>query len=408
MAIGKFSLAAPRMIRFGNGTFSQIPSALSELRAAQRAVSVVDERTAGEGCRALIVCGSSRRFIDELESYVEAAGIDSTVFPISGEPDLGLVDRGVQVAREFSAEMVIAIGGGSALDGAKAIAALCPNEGPALDYLEVVGAGKPLKRPPLPVLAIPTTSGTGSEVTKNAVLSVPEKQVKVSLRDPGMIPASVIVDPALTLNLPPAISAATGMDALTQLIEPWVSPMATPMTDGFCREGIPRAARALPKVCTDPGDIEAREDMALASLLGGLALANAKLGAVHGFAGPIGGMFPAAHGSICAALLPAVMEVNFEALNRQTGNDPIINTALQRYLALGPMLCGNPSADAKDAIDMVRTLAGNLNIPGLGALGVDNRRIDEIISKAKGASSMKGNPLALEDDQLRRILELSW
>lgn len=176
--------------------------------------------------------------------------------------------RGARCARSRGFDVVAAVGGGSVLDAAKAVAAFAANPGDPLDYLEIVGRGRPLTSAPLPVVAIPTTAGTGSEVTRNAVLSVPEPRVKVSLRHPLMLPRVAIVDPALTDDLPPSLTATTGLDALTQLIEPFLSSRATPLTDALCRSGIPRIARSLRRACEHAGDTWARDDMALGSLLG--------------------------------------------------------------------------------------------------------------------------------------------
>src|SRR5208282_5705063 len=227
-------------------------------------------------------------------------------------------------------------GGGSAIDAAKAIAAMLTNKGELLDYVEIIGRGKPLTQPSAPFIAVPTTAGTGSEVTRNAVLASPEHRVKVSLRSPLMLPRVAVVDPELTYALPPAITASTGLDALTQLIEPFVCARANPMVDALCIEGIRRAARSLREVVHQNPGKSAREDMALASLFGGIALANAGLGAVHGFAGPMGGMFAAPHGALCAALLPGVMAANVAALRRrQPGGE-----GLRRYDEIARLLTG--------------------------------------------------------------------
>ena len=194
------------------------------------------------------------------------------------------------------------------------MAALLTNEGDLSDYLEVVGKGRPLQNPAAPCIAVPTTAGTGAEVTYNAVLGVPDQHVKVSMRSPLMLPRWAIVDPLLTHSMPPELTASTGLDALTQLIEAFVSNKANPLTDGVCREGLQRAGRSLRRAFEDGSDAEAREDMSLASLFSGMALANAKLGAVHGFAGPLGGMTDAPHGVICGKLLPYVMQANVRAL----------------------------------------------------------------------------------------------
>ena len=266
---------------------------------------------------------------------------------------------------------MIGIGGGSALDAAKAIAALLTNAGDLFDYLEVIGRAQPLVHPAAPCIAIPTTAGTGSEVTRNAVLSSPEHRVKVSLRSAYMLPRVALVDPELTYELPPSVTAATGLDALTQLIEPYVSPRANPVTDGMCVEGIRRAARSLRRAVENGRDTSAREDMALASLFGGLALANAGLGAVHGFAGPMGGMFPAPHGAVCAALLPHVMETNLRALRSRAPS----SESLSRYSELGPLLTGRTQATADDAVQWIHELVTALHIPRLKSYGITSADI---------------------------------
>jgi alcohol dehydrogenase class IV len=256
---------------------------------------------------------------------------------------------------------VIGLGGGSVLDAAKAIAALMTNGGHPLDYLEVVGRGQALRVPAAAMIAIPTTAGTGTEVTRNAVLGSPEHHVKVSLRSPLMLPRLALVDPELTYDLPPALTASTGLDALTQLLEPFVSHQGNPMTDALCREGLRRAAQALPRVFANGQDRAAREDMALASLFGGLALANAKLGAVHGLAAPIGGMFPAPHGAVCAALLPHVMAINVRALrDRQPDAE-----ALRRYDQAAQLLTGNAAAGRRRyPVDQPPLSAVGRSLPG--------------------------------------------
>jgi alcohol dehydrogenase class IV len=272
-----------------------------------------------------------------------------------------------------------------------------------LDYLEVIGHGKALAHASAPFIAIPTTAGTGSEVTRNAVLASPEYRVKVSLRSPLMLPMIALVDPALTTDLPPAITASTGLDALTQLIEPYVCSRANPMTDALCIEGIQRAARSLRKAFENGSDLAAREDMAVASLFGGLALANAGLGAVHGFAGPIGGMFPAPHGAICAALLPQVMEANIRALGqRQPHSD-----ALRRYDEVARLLTTRRDARCGDGVEWVRALISDLRIPKLATYGIASAHLPEIVEKAEHASSMKANPIALTKAELQSILEKS-
>ena len=352
------------------------------------------------GRHALVVTGRSPDRAAALIGALRSSGLDVTTFAVTGEPDIALVDRGRTIARDAGCDAVIAIGGGSALDAGKAIAALAANGGEVLDYLEVVGRGQPLTHPSLPCITIPTTAGTGSEVTRNAVLGSPAERVKVSLRHAFMLPRVAIVDPELTLTLPAAQTAASGIDAITQLIEPYVSKRANPMTDALCVEGIRRAAAALPMVMRDPANREARTAMSLASLWSGIALANAGLGAVHGFAGPIGGRFPAPHGAICAALLPHVMAANVRALDARAPDSP----ARTRYDEIARLLTGRPAATAADAIAWARTTVAAFSIPTLSAYGVTDGDVSALVAQAQRASSMKGNPIELRADELTEIL----
>jgi alcohol dehydrogenase class IV len=306
----------------------------------------------------------------------------------------------LQQARGEQCDVVIALGGGSVIDAGKAIAALLTNPGELMDYLEVVGKGNAIQNPAAPFIAVPTTAGTGSEVTRNAVLGVPERQIKVSLRSPLLLPHLAVVDPELTLGLPPAITARTGLDALTQLIEAYVSIRSNPVTDGFCVRGIPLAARSLRRAFHHGHESEARHDMSLAALLSGLALANAGLGVVHGFAAPLGGRFPAPHGAICAAILPYGMEINLRALRAR---DPQ-SIALRRYQEVGRMLTGWPGATAEDGITWTREICQELEIPPLKTYGMGEQDVPALIAEAAKASSMKGNPLALTPEELGEVL----
>ena len=379
----RFEFATSTRIVFGAGTLAEAAPAA---------------RSFGE--RALVVVGKSAARAGNLLEKLQAQGVTTSLFHIPGEPDVETVIAGTQRARDQGCEMVIGLGGGSALDAGKAIAALLTNPGEIYDYLEVVGRGQPLPNVPAAYIAIPTTSGTGSEVTRNAVLTATSYQAKVSLRSASMLPRLAIVDPTLTYGLPPNVTAASGMDALTQLIEPFVSNASTPVTDGFCREGIGRAARALRSACEsdDPG---AREDMALASLLSGMALANARLGAVHAFAGPLGGIFGAPHGALCARLLPAVMAVNLKALRERAPYSP----NLARFSELAHMLTGQPLARAEDGVAWLEELCAALKIPALGTYGVKASDFAAVTAQAKKANSMKGNPVELTEDELAAVLK---
>jgi alcohol dehydrogenase class IV len=349
----------------------------------------------------LVGTGRSGRHAEQLLDLLAAEGVAATVFAIAGEPTIDGVVAATELARRNHCDLVVGLGGGSAVDAAKAVSALLTNPGDPLDYLEVVGRELPLTRPAAPCIAIPTTAGTGAEVTRNAVLTSPDRHVKVSLRSPLMLPRLALVDPELTADLPPGLTASTGLDSLTQLIEPYVSIRANPFSDGFCTEGIDRVARALRPAFHDGSNAVAREDMALASLLGGLALANAGLGAVHGFAAPIGGMFSASHGAICAALLPHVMEANLQAALHRSATGEIQN----RYARVARLLTGDPAATPKDGVRWVRALVAEMGIPPLRALGVTTGSIPELVAKASRASSMKANPLPLTADELTAILQ---
>jgi alcohol dehydrogenase class IV len=352
------------------------------------------------GRHALIVTGRKAERAEPLRQVLREAGVADTTHTVAGEPAIDDVERGVTEAREAGCDCVIGFGGGSALDTAKAIAGLLTNGGDLHDYLEVVGKAQPLARPAAPCLAIPTTAGTGAEVTRNAVLFSPAHRVKVSLRSPHLLPRIAVVDPTLTLGLPPAITATTGLDALTQLIEPYTSCRAQPLTDALCVEGLRRAARSLRRAVDAGQDLDARTDLAFASLCGGLALANAGLGAVHGFAGPIGGMFPAPHGAICAALLPHVMSANLAALRTRAPG----HAALVRYDDVARLLTGSPQAVADDGVRWVADLTAHLHLPRLANLGINVADVPAVVSAAARASSMKANPLPLTADELEHIL----
>jgi len=352
------------------------------------------------GRSVFLMTGRSPGRAQRLRDALESEGLTVTVFSVAGEPTIPMVRAATETARRDSCDVVVSFGGGSVIDAGKAVAALLGNGGDPLDYIEVIGKGRKIVKSSAPFIAIPTTAGAGSEVTRNAVLASPEHRVKASLRSPLMLPRLAIVDPELTLDLPPEITAATGLDALTQLIEPYVSIRANPMTDIFCLEGIRRASRSLVRAYEDGRNIAARTDMAFASLLGGLALANAGLGAVHGFAAPVGGMFPAPHGAVCAALLPHVMEANIRALRERDPEHP----SLERYRTVAYLLTGDEAASAEDGIEWVRATVRKLRIPPLGAYGLTADDAGAVVEKAARASSMKGNPIVLTPAELTGIL----
>jgi len=379
----RFEFSTTGRIAFGPGACDQVPELVAEF-----------------GKRAFLVLGGTpgrfRRLLDQLASRE----IAWESFSVTGEPTTDTAQAAATLARHAAAEVVLAIGGGSVLDMGKVVAALLTNEGDLSDYLEVVGKGRPLLNPAAPCIAVPTTAGTGAEVTYNAVLGVPQQRVKVSIRSPLMLPRWAIVDPLLTHSMPAELTASTGLDALTQLVEAFVSNKANPLTDGVCREGLLRAGRSLRRAFENGGDANAREDMSLASLFSGMALANAKLGAVHGFAGPLGGMTSAPHGVICGKLLPYVMRANVQALH---GRDPD-SPALVRFDEVARILTGRSPSRASDAVSWIEELCAVFGLPGLRKYGLSEDDFPAVAAKAKNASSMKGNPIELNDDDLINIL----
>jgi alcohol dehydrogenase class IV len=375
--VNGFEFSTAGRILFGAGKFAELPAAVATL-----------------GRRVFLVTGKD-------PARVNTSGLEHVSFRVPGEPTVDLIREGVSAFRGSGCDVVVAIGGGSALDAAKAIAAAATNPGDLIDYLEVIGKGLPLVNPPLPVIAVPTTAGTGSEVTRNAVLGSPRDAVKVSLRHPLMLPRIAIVDPELTLGLPHAISASTGLDALTQLIEPWVSGRANAFTDCFCPQGIAAAARALPRIAANQNDLEARSLMSWASLLGGMALANAGLGVVHGLAAPIGGSFPAPHGAVCAALLPYAVAANVRALRQRAPE----SEALRRYGEIAAILVEDRTASPEEAAAWLLRLIRQLGIPPLSKYGIAPAHWSGLAERAQRSSSMKANPIALSHEEIIQILQ---
>lgn len=354
------------------------------------------------GRRALVVAGGHA----DVDVLVRAAGheLDEVhVWRRRGEPDVAGVRAGVEVARAFGPDVVVGWGGGSVLDTAKAVAALHHGTGDLLDHLEVVGRGLPLPAAGTPVVAVPTTSGTGAEVTANAPVLVPEHGVKASLRGPALLPAVALVDPVLTLGCPPAVTAASGADALTQCLEAFTTPAATPLTDPLALDGLVRAGRSLARATTHGDDLDARTDMSLAALLSGMALANARLGAVHGLAAALGGAVHAGHGEICAAVLVATTAANVAALRR---SDPD-GDALRRYARAAQALTGRPTAGADDAAPWLRDALAPLGLRGLRALGLDDAAVPDVARAALAASSMRGNPVSLTPAEVEDVLRAS-
>lgn len=372
-------VTVPRIV-FGRGTASILAGGVREY-----------------GSKVLLVRGSSAKRAAGLVENLHAEELSISEFAVQGEPTVPMVREGARAAKGHAC--VIGFGGGSAMDAAKAIAALASNSGEPLDYMEVVGNGKALEAMPLPFIAIPTTAGTGAEVTRNAVIGSPEHGVKASLRSPHLLARLAIIDPDFTTTLPPEITAYTGLDALTQLIEPYTSCRANVFTDGFCLDGMRRAANSIRTVYHQPQNKPARESMSYASLLSGLALSNAGLGAVHGFAAPLGGLLRAHHGALCAAVLPHALRVNIRAVRQRLADSDLI----ARYKKVAQTLTGKDNAEPDDAASWVNELCQELAIEPLRAFGLTKEQIPVLVDEASRASSMKANALPLFRDEIMEI-----
>jgi alcohol dehydrogenase class IV len=385
MKIGKmhFDFGTASRIIFGAGTSADLPKLCSDL-----------------GKHAFLVSDSNKRSSAVSNSLVEV-GIQVTLFEVHQEPDVSIVNMAIRIFHEAGCDLVIGLGGGSVIDTGKAVAVLSNNPGKPTDYLELIGTGRTLTQPAIPMIAVPTTAGTGSEVTRNAVISIPGKQIKVSLRSHHLFPRIALIDPELTYSLPPEITARTGLDALTQLIEPYLCNSPTPLTDQICKDGIARAGQHLLSAYQDGQNIEAREAMSLASLYGGIALTNARLGAVHGLAGPLGGMYHAPHGSICARLLPIVMMTNLRAIRKRMPE----SAALGRFEEIARLISGASTANLEDGIAIIQKLCSDMEIRPLKDYGLKPDDFPKIIMQAQKSSSMKGNPTPLTDEELYTILE---
>lgn len=379
----RFDLAVPTDVRFGAGRVSEVPQALVELGAN----------------RVMVITGRTTSRADAIRSTLNAAGISTMVFGVAAEPSIERVRAAVALLAEAGCDAVLGFGGGSALDVAKAAAVLATSGSDPMDHLEVIGAGRPIERAGLPCVAVPTTAGTGSEVTRNSVLS--GGGVKASLRSPLMLPKVALVDPDLLVGVPKPTIAASGMDALSQLIEPLLSLRANPFTDALARDGIRRSARSLSRAyqegMDDPG---VRDDLALASLFGGVCLANSGLGAVHGLAAAAGARLSAPHGAVCAAVLAAAMDVNLRALRQRAPG----HSALGRMNEVAALLTDRSDATPEDAIVWLQELTSALSIPGLASYGLDQEQISAVVAAAQKASSMRGNPIELSDEEVREIV----
>jgi len=387
-----FEIANSPRIVFGRGSFSRIGELCSDLGRVALVVT-----NAGEP--------GDDGPVDRLAGLLSEAGLRAIVWEQRGEPEVEHIDGALHLARSEACDVVIGLGGGSAVDTAKAVAGLLANGGSPLDYMEVVGKGRPLSKPAVPWIAVPTTAGTGAEVTRNAVIGCREPRFKASLRSHHLLARIALVDAELGVNVPVDVTASSGMDALCQLIESYTSRRAQPVMDALAQQGMTLAARSLRRACEDGKDVSAREDMALAALLSGMTLANAGLGAVHGFAAPMGANLSVPHGTVCAALLPHVMQANVAALKEDSPQHPW----LKRYATIGRTLNDQPdlpvTAAINDGIGFTADLVEQLQIPSLREFGLTPDQIPNLVGLAQKASSMRYNPVVLSETVLRGILE---
>ncbi|MEN8838216.1 MAG: iron-containing alcohol dehydrogenase [Celeribacter marinus] len=374
-----FSFLTASEIRFGRG---------EAMRSVARIVELANNKPV------LLIGGQSAKRSDWLATALTECGCDVRRMSVDVEPDLNVIERGLSAGDGVGA--VVALGGGSVIDAGKAIAALIPAKRPIMDHLEVVGRGLPLDVAPLPFVAITTTSGTGAEVTKNAVISVPAHRRKVSLRDARMLPDLAVVDPSLTDHCPKQITLTSGLDAITQVIEPYLCTKANPFTDALCRDAIPRGLRAL-NILMQHEDEAARDELAYVSLCGGIALANAGLGVIHGLAGPLGGLTGAAHGALCGALLPHGLEVNAFAVTDDHFGSRIedVRQWIARELGRTP----------ESAFETLAAWSRSHGLQGLDELGLCDADLKDAAHAASTSSSMKANPVVLSYDNLAQILK---
>jgi alcohol dehydrogenase class IV len=364
----------------GAGSSADAPAALADL--GRRPALVVSPRAAA-GAAAGLVAAMRERW--------PAAPLTA----VSGEPTLASIATLVAPLRDAGVDCLVAIGGGSVLDSAKAAAALLTNTGDLLEYLEVVGAGRALAQPALPVLAVPTTAGTGSEATRNAVIAAPG--TKASIRHSSLVPRVAVVDAGLMLGLDAATTAAGGMDAITQLIEGYVARRASPITDGLALRGLQGAVAALRRTMLAPAELAARAVLAEAALLSGMVLANAGLGAVHALAGPLGGQIGVPHGVACAALLAPVTGMTITALRRIDGT-----ATLARYAAVARACgaTGDDDAAVAQLAPLLASLASELGVARLGQYGLEEHHLQPVAAAALRTSNAKNHPVALDGAQL--------
>ncbi|MFP8964972.1 iron-containing alcohol dehydrogenase [Pokkaliibacter sp. CJK22405] len=370
-----------------------------EIRFGRGVSAAVAEELAARYQRILLVRGANPARSAHFCDVFRDKGASVTPISILREPALEDIEAALITARDANIQAVISLGGGAVIDAGKAIAALVSSTGPVQDYLEVVGTSRRLEHDPLPFIAIPTTFGTGAEVTKNAVIDVPEHQRKVSLRDNRMLPTLAVIDPALNDHCPRSVTLASGLDAITQVIEPYLCSRANPMTDALCRDAIPRGLNALASLMQEEST-EARDEMAWTSLCGGLALANAGLGVIHGLAGPLGGVSSAPHGAICGALLPYGLALNLS----QLPEDALVRKRFQEVAVwISQSLGGSPDM----AFETLRQWSRDAGLNTLKELGIGDELLKGVAEAAGASSSMKANPVSLSAEDLLQMLTLA-
>ncbi|RLS51960.1 MAG: iron-containing alcohol dehydrogenase [Planctomycetota bacterium] len=389
----RYDLLIPRQVVFGWGRRKEI---------GQRAAALGRRAWVVSGSRTLVANG----IMDQLRSQMQAHGVTSEFLgTISREPEVADVDQMIRLLESRggvrTGDLVVAIGGGAGIDLGKALAALAPNaEGRSVqDYLEGVGTGQKLVNDPLPMVAIPTTAGTGSEATKNAVISSREQKFKKSLRDDRMIPAVALIDPELMVSCPVAVTAWSGMDAITQLIESLVTPRSTVITRALSMEGLRTAIPWIQTAVRQPDSRPAREALAHAAFLSGVTLANAGLGFAHGVAAALGVLCDVPHGLACAMLLPVALRVNQACCEPQLADLAGI---------FATRAWSTPAAAAQFTIESVTALGRELGVPAqLRELGVRREQLSALVPASRG-NSMSGNPRVLSDTELLEILEECW
>ena len=341
------------------------------------------------GTKVFLLHGTAAR-ADWLAEALAGQGCVVSRFVVQGEPDIAMIEAATIAAK--GAQVVVSLGGGAVIDAGKAVAAMVPATRPLMDHLEVIGKSLPLDHAPLPFVAIPTTAGTGAEVTRNAVIGSPQHQRKVSLRDKRMLPALAIIDPALTDHTPKTITLASGLDAITQVIEPYICTRANRLTDALCRDAIPQGLRALRRLMVNE-DAQARDDMAWVSLCGGLALANAGLGVIHGLAGPLGGLIAAPHGAICGTLLPQGLAMNAERVADPTRIRQVIGWIAEAF-----------DVKPEKAICTLTQWSRQNGLPSLAQMGFTPQHLHQAAEAAATSSSMQANPARLSASDLAILM----